>query len=186
MATVAQSESGSVKSRRMDVSGHVAMGERANMNGCSQKTTPETSARQGGAGGGSPRRLELKITSDTANLRPTRKEIENFAAAGGMKVESCEALGLVLNEALANIMRHGYGGAVDQPIEVSAEFSGAELKVTIRDWAKPFDPSEHLHEPDLNDIKPGGLGLLCMRKLMDDVKWERLADGMRLTMMKKV
>ncbi len=155
------------------------------MSGNRQKSTRDVRGRSAGGVGEAPRRLELKITSDPANLRHVRKEIEKFAAHAGMPAEVCDNIGLVINEALANIIRHGYGGATDKPIEVVSEFGGIELRITLRDWAKPFDPSDHLKEPDPANLTPGGLGLMCMRKLMDDVKWEKLPDGMRLTMIKR-
>lgn len=145
--------------------------------------------REAGAGfrddnSSSPDRLELKITSDPANLSDVRKRIEQFAQRARWPRESCDAIGLVVNEALANVIRHGYGGATDRPIVVTAEVLNDALRISIRDWAKPFDPSA-LPERDVCEVRPGGLGLLCMRTLMDEVKYERLSDGMLLKLTKK-
>ena len=131
-----------------------------------------------------PTKLELKISSDPANLRPVRKQIEALAQAAGLPREDYEAVGLVVNEALANVILHGYGGAKDRPIIVTAESVQGELRITIRDWAKPFDPSG-VEPRHIGDLRPGGLGLLCMRKLMDEVQYERLPDGMLLKLVKK-
>jgi anti-sigma regulatory factor (Ser/Thr protein kinase) len=129
-------------------------------------------------------RLELKIVSDPANLREVRHRIEQFAEAAGLSRQACDDLGLVANEALANIIRHGYGGAKDRPILVTAEKEGTAVRLSIRDWAKPFDP-QSLPREKSDPLKPGGLGLVCMRKLMDDVQFVRLSDGMQLTMIKR-
>lgn len=126
-----------------------------------------------------------KITSNPENLRVIRTDLEQFALAAGMTVESTHQVGLVLNEALANVIRHGYGGATDKPIVVTAEITGNSLELTIRDWAKPFDPAL-VKQKFLGELSPGGLGLVCMKKLMDDVHFERLPDGMLLRMTKKV
>ena len=37
------------------------------------------------------------------------------------------------------------------------------------------------HDP----LKPGGLGLICLKKLMDEVTYTRLIDGMVLTLVKR-
>jgi anti-sigma regulatory factor (Ser/Thr protein kinase) len=111
--------------------------------------------------------------------------MEGFAKSIGMADERSQAVGLVLNEALANIIRHGYGGAVDKPILVTAEQGEKELRVVIRDWAKPFDPSAIKRKCE-DELTPGGLGLVCIRKLMDDAKFECLPDGMVLTLTKKL
>lgn len=130
-------------------------------------------------------RIDLKILSDPANLRDVRKQVESFAQSIGMTVQTSEDIGLTLNEALANVIRHGYGGAIDRPIEVSAEARHGEFRMSIRDWAKPFDPSKVTPRCS-GELKPGGLGLLCIHKLMDNVKYERLPDGMLLTMVKRI
>ena len=125
------------------------------------------------------------INSHPARFSEVRKEMESFAKSIGMAEEASHAVGLVLNEALANIIRHGYGGASDKPIRVTAESGEKELKIQIRDWAKPFDPALIKQRYD-DELKPGGLGLICIRKLMDDAQFERLPDGMLLTLTKKM
>ncbi len=148
----------------------------SNMTPSGDQPLPGTSTR--------PQRIELKITSDPANLRDVRKKIESFAQSVGMPSERSDEIGLALNEALANVIRHGYDGAHDRPIVVSAELNGEELQVFIRDWAKPFDPS--LIKPkNQGKLTPGGVGMLCIHELMDHVKFERLSDGMLLKMTKK-
>lgn len=126
-----------------------------------------------------------EITSHPAKLREVRKELETFAASLGMALEATHALGLVLNEALANVIRHGYDGAPDKPIRIIAQNTDKEFTILIRDWAKPFDPAT-IKEKIEGELKPGGIGLVCLRKLMDDVKYERLPDGMLLTLTKKL
>ena len=131
-----------------------------------------------------PERIELKITSHPANLRRVREEVEEFARSIGLSAETSDAVGLALNEALANVIRHGYDGATDRPIVVSAERGEGEIRVFIRDWAKPFDPSL-LKAKRQGELTPGGIGMVCIHQLMDDVKFERLPDGMLLKMVKK-
>lgn len=128
--------------------------------------------------------VELKITSDPANLRGVRKQIEDFARSAGLPLESCHCVGLAVNEALANIMRHGYRGAKDRPIVVTARKYEAGVHLTIRDWAAPFDPSA-LPRGNHDPSTPGGIGLICIRKVMDEVQFSPLPDGMLLTMIKR-
>lgn len=142
------------------------------------------------SGGGAAGRVELKIDSDPANVRPVRRRVEEFARSAGLSQHDSEEIGLVLNEALANIIRHGYGGAHDRPIVVTVESAQEGVRLSIRDWGKPFNPAQVQPRPvgELapDQIKPGGLGLLCIRRLMDDVRYCALSDGMLLTMVKKV
>jgi serine/threonine-protein kinase RsbW len=125
--------------------------------------------------------LRLKITSDPASLASTRRAIEMFAAQCGFDETARGEIGLVVNEALANVIRHAYRGATDQPIEVSAQRTDEGISLTVRDWGlgvNPFELPPKKHDP----MKPGGVGLICMRQMMDDIQFQKQADGMLLSM----
>jgi anti-sigma regulatory factor (Ser/Thr protein kinase) len=131
-----------------------------------------------------PARLQWKIKSDPANLRAVRVELEEFAGRAGADEAAIHSIGLCVNEALANVIRHGYGGRHDQPVEITADSTAGEIRVAIRDWAAPIDPSKLPTAPK-DPLVPGGLGLLCMRRMMDDVQFIPQSDGNLLTMVKK-
>ena len=96
-------------------------------------------------------------------------------------------IGLVVNEALANVMRHAYGGAKDRPIQIDADpidGNGSVIRIAIRDWGNGVNPTS-LPEKEYDPLTPGGLGLICMRKLMDETSYTPQPDGgMLLTMTK--
>ena len=128
-----------------------------------------------------PPALRLKITSDPATLASTRRAIEMFAAQCGFDETARGEIGLVINEALANVIRHAYQGATDQPIELSAQRTDDGISLTVRDWGlgvNPLDLPPKKHDP----MKPGGVGLICMRQMMDDIQFQKQPDGMLLTM----
>jgi len=62
--------------------------------------------------------------------------VESFIQSAGIDTEVSDAVGLVLNEALANIIRHGYEGATDKPIHVKVEQKDNVISLQIRDWGK--------------------------------------------------
>jgi anti-sigma regulatory factor (Ser/Thr protein kinase) len=130
------------------------------------------------------RRVELNITSDPANLGPARHAVESLCAACGFDDTSTGEVGLVVNEALANITRHAYGGAINRPIQIIAQCPDDELQITIRDWGNGESPivlPDVPHDP----LKPGGIGLICLRQLMDQTIFTPQDDGMLLTMTRK-
>jgi len=140
--------------------------------------------------------MEMRMNSDPAALRPARLGLEESCLAWGISVEDTEKIGLVLNEALANVIRHGYGGVHDKPIVVTYGMEGeapsAKFSLRIRDWGKPVDPAslpwnkQGEEPPDVEKVKPGGLGLLCMKKMMDEVIFAPQSDGTLLTLVKKI
>jgi len=79
------------------------------------------------------------------------------------------------------VIRHAYQGATDQPIEVSAQRTDEGISLTVRDWGLGVDPFElapKKHDP----MKPGGVGLICMRQMMDEIQFHKQPDGMLLSM----
>ncbi|HTL28456.1 MAG TPA: ATP-binding protein [Tepidisphaeraceae bacterium] len=131
------------------------------------------------------RHIELNITSDPANLGPVRHAIESLCTACGFDETSSGEVGLCVNEALANITRHAYNGATDRPIKIIAHCPEDELRITIRDWGDGESPD--LLPPDAphDPMKPGGIGLVCLRQLMDQTIFTPQEDGMLLTMTRK-
>jgi len=128
--------------------------------------------------------LHLKVTSDPEHLSEVRRAIEEFCTNAGFDAKTTGEIGLVVNEAMANIIRHAYRDAPKKPIEVEAQFGGGILRVRLRDWGNGVDPSRR---PDKTDpLTPGGLGLVCMRKLMDETRFVPLPDGMLLELKKKL
>jgi len=134
-----------------------------------------------------PDPIRLRIESDPANLKPARQTVEDYALSAGFSREDVDELGLVVNEAIANVIRHAYAGATDRPIEVTASIEGDqsdELHVGIRDWGSGVDPS-CLIPKEKDPLVPGGLGLICMEKMMDECHFVSQPDGMLLKMMKR-
>ena len=58
------------------------------------------------------------------------------------------------------------------------------LRITIRDWGNGVNPATLPAKPH-DPLKPGGVGLVCLSRLMDDVIFAPQKDGMLLTMVKR-
>jgi serine/threonine-protein kinase RsbW len=129
--------------------------------------------------------LRLKITSDPANLAAVRQAVEALCQRHGFDEEAYGDVGLCVNEAMANVIRHAYGGAKDRPIEINADCDKQQVRVTIRDWGNGVDPSQLPQNQKPRDpLKPGGLGLVCMREMLDRFEFHAQPDGMLLEMVK--
>jgi anti-sigma regulatory factor (Ser/Thr protein kinase) len=97
-------------------------------------------------------------------------------------------LRLASEEALVNIINYAYGNMTGN-IEIAFKFDpeSKNLTIQISDWGKPFDPLSQ-PEPDINidyeQRKIGGLGIHMIRKIMNEVNYERINDKNVLTMKK--
>jgi serine/threonine-protein kinase RsbW len=125
----------------------------------------------------------LKTHSDPAKLAEVRRAVESFARDCGFGDKAIGDVGLVVNEAMANVIRHAYAGQSDRPIEVTGEFRDRVLRIRIRDWGNGVNP-ETLPPKPPDPLRPGGLGLLCMKSLMDEVRYRPQSQGMLLEMTK--
>ena len=134
------------------------------------------------------RPLRLHTTSDPANLAPVRRACEKYCVEHGLSPGAANDVGLCVNEAMANVTRHAYGGADDRPIDVVCEElaseEGAGVRVSIHDWGNGVNPAT-LPGREPNPETPGGLGLICLRRLMDEAIYVPQPDGMMLVMVKR-
>ena len=128
--------------------------------------------------------IEMRFNSDPANLATVRRAIEAFCGNCGFDENARGQVIISVNEALTNVMRHAYQGATDQPIVLRVEMCDQTLSISIRDWGSGVNPAER-PERQRDPLKPGGLGMLCLRQYMDDVIFEPQGDGMLLTMRRK-
>jgi serine/threonine-protein kinase RsbW len=131
------------------------------------------------------RTATLELLSRPADLAPARRTVEQLAESAGFDEKAVAEIGLCVNEAMANVIRHAYHGAEDGRISVEATASDEQVVVKIRDWGSGVDPStmpERPHDP----ATPGGLGMICLRQMMDEVIFAPQPDkGMLLTMVRK-
>ncbi len=88
---------------------------------------------------------------------------ERMGCAGGV----VDDLVLAVDEACQNIIRHAYGGA-DGDIVVQLGCESGSLVVRLTDFAPPVDVAA-VRPRDLDEVRPGGLGLHLIRSVMDEV-----------------
>ena len=127
------------------------------------------------------------MQSHPANLAAVRKAIEAFATQHGFDEKAVAEIGLVVNEAMANVIRHAYDNKFDRPIHVSAAMDAeqaGEMTIAIRDWGKGIDPSKLPCKP-YDPLEPGGVGLICLKQWMDKVVFTPQPDGMLTTLTRR-
>jgi len=130
-----------------------------------------------------------RFTCSLKNLEEICDYVTHCANAAGLDESEVYAVQLAVDEASTNIMEHGYGRECPNRIDITCEILDDGLKVVIYDDADPFDP-ELVPDPEINvsldDVKPRGLGIFFMRKMMDEVQYEATPEkGNTLTMIKR-
>ncbi|MFA7235332.1 MAG: ATP-binding protein [Phycisphaeraceae bacterium] len=132
--------------------------------------------------------IEICVTSEARHLCVIRAAVGAAAAKMGFEQGVCGQMMLAVDEAVTNVIRHGYGNAADKPIWVRMKPTDAHgrpgFTIVVDDLAKQVDPGT-ICGRDLDDVRPGGLGVHIIRKIMDEVEYSRReGGGMRLLMSK--
>lgn len=135
--------------------------------------------------------LRMEFRSNPGALCVVRGALAPLAERLGFTEPECRAVVLAVDEALANVIRHAYAGRPERPIEVSfrrirAPFRGASregLEIVLWDRGRKTDRTK-LRGRALEEVRPGGLGLHFMRKIMDAVEFRRTNGRNRLRLVK--
>ena len=111
------------------------------------------------------------------------------AEEAGLDDSALYAVELAVDEAATNIIEHAYQGEDRGDICCSIEVNPEAVRIILQDWGNPFNPLE-VPEPSigapLEMVKPSGLGLYFIRKLMDEVLFDFSSDkGNTITLIKK-
>jgi anti-sigma regulatory factor (Ser/Thr protein kinase) len=134
--------------------------------------------------------IELRICANPEYLGVARKAVRQVTRVIGMAEDKSEPVILAVVEALTNVIRHSYGGPCEKPIIVKVskiegcDKNKAALEITIRDFGRQVKP-EKIKGRDLNDIRPGGLGVHIIQSVMDEIEFSHADEcGMLLRMVK--
>lgn len=135
--------------------------------------------------------LTLRLVSQPRYLCAVRAMIDATAERLGFDDDIRGRMVLAIDEALTNVIRHGYQGADDRPIWLrltpieTGDAKPNGLQITIEDQCPQVDPAK-IAGRDLKDIRPGGLGVHIMNEVMDevDIAPRPGGEGMSVTMRK--
>ena len=117
----------------------------------------------------------LRLPAKLPSLDSFRDFVDRSAVAAGAGPEVLLKIELVLEELLVNHVLHAYGSG-EGDSEVACFCRPGFFCLEVVDEAAPFDPLGH-KSPDLTlapgDRPIGGLGILMVRSLADEVSYRR-------------
>lgn len=129
-------------------------------------------------------------------------ELKNELSELGQLCRTCEEVGrdinlsdktifemnLALDELFTNIISYGFSDQQEHTIKINITIEGDQLQMRIEDDGVPFNPLES-KTPDfqcgIEECKIGGLGIHLIKKLMDDVHYQRVSDKNVLVLRRK-
>ncbi len=133
-------------------------------------------------------RAEIEVRSDLKQLCRVREFVNAFCRnlpGQPMNIESVSALGLAVNEAACNIMKHAYHGRNDRWIYLEGEAFPSRVMIRLYHLGETFDPSG-LPPPLLDGSRESGFGTYIISKSTDDVRYYRDERGMNCIALAKM
>jgi serine/threonine-protein kinase RsbW len=113
--------------------------------------------------------------------------ISKAAKNAGLSDKAAYAVQLAVDEACSNIIDHAYGGEDIGEIECTV-IENDGLTVILRDFGRPFNPKE-IPEPNrnipLHKLKPRGVGLYLIRKMVDEMHYLHTSEQGNVLTLKK-
>ena len=102
-----------------------------------------------------------------SELKGVRAQLREALGGVGCGRDCVDEIVLAVDEACQNIIRHAYGSAHEGDILLRVEQEGDRLLLWLRDFAPRVKP-EQIAPRDLDDVRPGGLGVHLIQELMDE------------------
>ena len=131
--------------------------------------------------------LTYRFEARADRLKGVRERMLECATRCGCSEAIARDIVIAVDEACQNIIRHAYAGHADGQVVLECRHDGGDLEILLRDFARAVDPAT-IRPRDLDDIRPGGLGVHFIRSVMDTVEFlpSPSGSGNLLRMTKKV
>ncbi len=113
----------------------------------------------------------ISIPSHPQYLCVIRDVAVRMARIAGIGDGRIEDIRLAVDEACSNVIKHAYGGDTAGRIVVKFRKRKDGFEVVIEDDGMKADLSA-MHGRDLDDVKPGGLGVHFIRRTFDEVSFD--------------
>ncbi len=128
----------------------------------------------------------ITLPARLENLGRFTDFVTAFAEKNGYVSEQLNRISLCLEEAVVNICNYAYPDNSDGEIDISLRMEDMDkMVIRITDRGIPFDILSH-SDPDISlgvsEREIGGLGIFFIKKMMNEVRYERKDNQNILTM----
>jgi anti-sigma regulatory factor (Ser/Thr protein kinase) len=131
----------------------------------------------------------FELRNDLSELDRLCQKCESVGESMGMSKKLIFEMNLALDELFTNIISYGFEDDEEHRIKIEIKVQQNELLIRIEDDGIPFDPilaeAPNL-ECRIEDCKIGGLGIHLIKKLMDEIHYERMNDINILILKKRI
>ena len=134
-------------------------------------------------------KLELTFKNEEQELNRVAEFMETVCDELQLDMHVAMKLQVAIEEMVTNVIFYAYPEGTSADITLTAESDDKELALVLSDSGKPFDPTAK-EDADI-DVNPmdrdqGGMGILIVKNIMNEVTYQRLGEMNQLTMKKKL
>ncbi len=134
----------------------------------------------------SGKNYQLTLASKPEAIEDIEKLAAEAATEAGFNQEEQDSLAIAVTELANNAVIHGNKRDPGKKVFVNIDVVDAEVRMTIRDQGKGFNP-ETLSNPldPENLLRESGRGVFIVRSLMDEVSYDFSHGGSQVTIVKR-
>ena len=129
----------------------------------------------------------FELKSKLSELKSLCSHLEDYGKMMELSKKCMFEINLGLDELFTNIISYGFEDKSEHQIKFTFAKDNDKLVVKMEDDGVPFNPLE-VESPDmsqdLDSINIGGMGIHLVKKMMDDIDYQRAEGKNRLVLTK--
>ena len=133
--------------------------------------------------------ITFRLPADLREIERLHRLVRQFGDLHEIPSRALYAVNLALDEAVTNVVRHGFDDAAGQEVVTNLTARYEEVITEVCDSGRAFNPLDvpapNLEAP-LAERSLGGLGIHLVRSLMDGLEYRRENGKNVLTMHKRI
>jgi anti-sigma regulatory factor (Ser/Thr protein kinase) len=129
------------------------------------------------------RSVDIRIRNELSELATPRDELDRLAAEWHIPEDALVKLQVALDEIASNVVNYAWQDGANHEICIRIAAQSDGVTIEIIDDGAPFDPSLY-PDPLGRPSRPGGLGVMMVKKLVDEIAYHH-RDGRNHTILTK-
>ena len=132
---------------------------------------------------------KFELKNSVSELKALHQHLDNWGGDIGLSANSILRINICLDELFTNIVSYGFDDDLEHIIIFTLSGENNLVVINIEDNGIPFNPLGKI-DPDFPDnvenAEIGGLGIHIIKKIMDNVSYERKQGQNKLSMRKNI
>lgn len=133
--------------------------------------------------------VSIKLKNRISELERLDQKLQAFGASIGLSKKCVFQINLAVDELFTNIVKYGFADNNLHYVAITLSHRDGKISIRVEDTGVPFDPAakqtSELKDP-LEHCKIGGLGLHLVKKIMDDIVYERRGEKNVIALIKYI